>query len=95
MQVGREDAGVFVDTAVLHDDLVALADFYHVQEALVQEVNLDIERPALHIVVEVGKIGVVIDRFEFRGPFEVLHEHLGQRGFSTADIAGYRDVHNG
>ena len=94
MEVRGEDAGVLVDGAVLDDDVLLLGDLHHVLETLVQEVDLQVEGPPLHVFVEVGEVGVEVDGLELRGPPVVGGEHLGQRGLSAADISGDGDMHN-
>ena len=70
-----------------------LADLDHVEEALVEEVDLDIERPAFHVVVEISQIGVEVHGFVFGGPVEVVDQHPGEGGLAAADVACYRDMH--
>ena len=57
------------------------------------EDNLKIERPSLHIFVEISKIRIIIHRLEFWSPSVVGSKHLGQSGLSAADISSYRYMH--
>ena len=54
-----QDRTIFEDGAVLDDDVVGLGNFDHFLETAVEEVNLKVERPSLHVGIEVGEIGVV------------------------------------
>ena len=49
-------------------------DFGAGHEAFVQEINLQVERPALHILIKICEIGGVVNRFKTGSPFEVLAE---------------------
>ena len=64
VKVGRKDAGILKDRAVLYDVLVALAYLHHLLKALVEEIDLQVERPSRHVLIEVVKIGVVLHRFK-------------------------------
>ena len=92
VQVGGEDVGILVDGSVLHDRPVSVEDFEHLLVAAVEEENLEVKRPALHIVVEVTQVGVVVGRFVVDIPTEVLTQLFGEGGFTGADIAGDGDV---
>ena len=74
VQVGGKDVGIFVYRAVLYNYIVAPADLNYVAEALVQEIDLQVERPSLHILVKICEIGVVVNWFKAGSPFEVLAE---------------------
>ena len=93
MEVGGEDAGVLVDSPVLDDDIAAPGNVHHVLEPLVQEIYLEIERPALHVGVKISQIWVEINGLEFRGPAVMGCQHLGKGGLATAYVACYRYVH--
>ena len=43
VEVGRKDAGILVDSTILDDVLIGLADLDHVFETLVKEIDLQIE----------------------------------------------------
>ena len=64
VEVGREDTCVLVDSTVLNDVLVGLAYFDNILEALVEEIDLQVERPARHILVEISEIGVILYALE-------------------------------
>ena len=91
--VGYEHIDALEDGAVLDDGFAAAGDFHHVLETLREEIDLQIERPALDVLVIVFQERVVGHSLEFRGPAVVLGEHPGQRGLAAADIAGDSDVH--
>ena len=93
VQVGGKDARVLIDGAVLDDVDIALRDFNHLLEALVQEVNLQVERPACHVGIEVFQIGIVVHGLKTRAPPVVLGKQLGQGGLAAADVSCYCDMH--
>jgi hypothetical protein len=72
VEVGSKYAGVFIDGAVLDDDVIAFADLNYVTETLVQEINLEVERPPFHIFVEVCQIGIEIHWFEPGSPMIMI-----------------------
>ena len=93
MQVGGEDAGVFVDGAVLHHYIVGTRDFHHIPEALVEEINLEIERPTRYVVVVVFEIRVEVYVLKAGYPSIMLCKHCGKGGLSASDISGYCNMH--
>ena len=94
VEIRGENACILVNGPVLNDYLVALGDIHHILETLVEKINLKIERPALHIFVEISKIRIVVNGFEFGSPFVLRCQHPGQSGFSAADVSGYCYMHN-
>ena len=86
MQIGREDTGILKDGAVLHHRFGTFGNFDHIPEPLVEEIDLQIKRPPLHIGIIVGQIRIVVHRFEVRMPAVSLGEHLGQRSLAAAYI---------
>src|SRR5690606_13688854 len=57
-----------------------------------EEEHLEVERPPVHVPVEVREIRVVVHALEEGGPAEVLGEDLGERALPRADVAGDGDV---
>lgn len=92
VQVGREDVGIFVYSTVLHHRSVTAEDLEHLLITAVEEEDLKVERPALHVVVEVAQVGVVIGRFVMNVPSEMAAQLLGKGGLTGADVSGDRDV---
>ena len=93
MQVRSEDSRVFEDGTILDDGFFATRNGHYILESLVEKVDLQIERPALHIFIEVFEIGVEVYRFEEGRPSVVLGKHFGECGFPAADVSGDGDVH--
>ena len=93
MQVGGEDACVFKNGTILNDGFFAPRNGHHILKSLVEKVDLQIERPALHIFIEVFEIGVEVYGFEEGRPSVVLGKHFGECGFPAADVSGDGDVH--
>ena len=74
VKVRGEDVGVLVNRAVLDDALVLAAKAVNLAEPAVQEVNLQVERPPSHVVVELVQVGVFVHLFEVGLPAVVLGE---------------------
>ena len=95
VKVAREDVRVLVDRAVLDD--VALRDvgehLHRLPDAASEEIDLQVERPAVHVLVKIADIGVVA-LLEVGPRVVTRREHLGQRGLPAADISGYGYIHN-
>ena len=72
VQVGGEDVGVLVNGAVLDDVFVLAPKAVNLAEAAVQEVNLQVERPPHHVVVELVEVGVFVHFLEVGLPVVVL-----------------------
>lgn len=94
VEVGGEDAGVLKDGAVLHHDVLSLGDGHYILETLVEEIDLQVERPPRHVGVEVCKVGIVFHGLKFRRPAVVLGQHTGQCRLAAADVACYCYVHS-
>ena len=92
VEVGRKNVGILVDGAVLNDSAIALKDFQNLPIPAVEEENLKIERPAVHVVVKITQVGIVVGAFVVYLPTELLAQLGAQRGFARADIAGDGDV---
>ena len=88
VQVGGEDVGILVDGSVLHDRPVSVEDFEHLLVAAVEEENLEVKRPALHVVIEIAQVRVVVGRFVMDIPSEVLGQLFSEGGLAGADVAG-------
>ena len=95
VEIGGKDASVLKDGAVLDDGVAASTDGHNVFETLVEKIDLQVERPSVHVLIEVFKIRIEVYRFEEGRPVVVLGEHFGQRGLSAADVSGYGNVHGG
>ena len=49
-------------------NMVTLGDFYYIMKSLIQEIDLQVERPSFHILIIISQIGIIINRFEIRFP---------------------------
>ena len=94
MQVRCEDAGILEDGTILDDGLRRLWDLNDFLESLVQEVDLRVERPPLHVGIEVGEIRVVVDGLEPWGPAVTLGKQSRERGLAASDVSCYGYMHN-
>ena len=93
VEIGCKDTGILEDGAVLDDGVGTLGNLDHLLEALVEEVDLQVERPPLHVGIEVLQVGVVVYGFESGGPSVTVGQHFGQRGLTTANVSCYCDMH--
>ena len=92
MQVRRKDMGVLVNRAVLNQVAARRQDFGSLPDALAEKVNLQVERPAVHIVVEIADIGIVA-LLEIGFGARPLRQDARERGLPASDISGYGDIH--
>lgn len=93
VKVGRKDAGILKDGAVLDNNVLGLGDFDNILEALAEEIDLQVEGPAVHVGIVVGKIGIVVNRLEVWRPAITFGEHFGECGLATTDVSGNCDMH--
>ena len=94
MEVRGEDACVLKDGAVLDDGVGALRYFDNIAEAFVEEIHLQVEAPAVHVLIEVVEVGIGLDRLEARRPAVALDEQLGEGGLAAPNVSGYRNMHD-
>ena len=87
----REYVGILIDGAVADGRLWIGCQFQVLVGAVAEEVDLQVEGPGLHILVEIGQVGVVDHRFEGCAPAEALADAFGQGGFTGSNIAGHQD----
>jgi hypothetical protein len=94
MEVGREDISIFIKGAVLNDIGSLFLDVEELAGASMEVVNLDIERPTAHILIETVDIGIRLCRLENRAIAIVACQYLRESGLSRAYISCNSDVHN-
>ncbi len=94
VEVVGEDVRILVHGAVLEDDLRILRQHVHrLPYPAAEERNLQIERPAIHILVEIADVGVV--RILQVGLRAVASgEDLRERRPAAADISCYCYIHD-
>jgi len=88
VEVGGENVGIFVNGAVLHHGDITLQNFENLLISVVQEIDLKIERPALHVVVKICEVGVVFGALKMRDPTELSGEFFAKGGLSGTYVAG-------
>ena len=93
MQVWCEYLCILKDGAVLYDYVVGLGNLHHLFETAVEEIDLQVERPPLHVAVEVGKIWVVVNRLEAWCPSVSSGQQLGKCGLTASYVSGNGYVH--
>ena len=94
VEVRGEDACVLKDGAVLDDGVLALRYFDDVAEALVEEIDLQVEAPAVHVLIEVVEIRICLHGLEARRPAVALDEQLGEGGLAAPYVSGYCYMHD-
>ena len=94
MKVWRENKGILVDSTVLHHGIRALLNVDNLLETVVQEINLQIERPPWHIVIEIVKVRVVLNVLVVGLPVKALGQNLRQSSFTGTYVAGNSDMFN-
>ena len=52
-QVGSKDVCIFVNGAVLYNGSFAFADLAHLVKAAVEKIDLQVKRPARHVVIKI------------------------------------------
>ena len=68
MKIWSENLRIFKDSSILNNCIITLGDFYYIMKSLIQEIDLQVERPSFHILVIISQIGIIINRFEIRFP---------------------------
>src|SRR4051812_30395423 len=86
MKIGRKDHRILMNGPVLNNDLGTFLYFDDLAKAIVEEVHLQVERPARHVFVEVVEVRIVLDVFKLWQPTKVLGENLCKRGFAGAYV---------
>ena len=82
MQVRRKDVCIFINRAVLDHGLSRFPDLDDMPEPAVQEENLEIERPPLHVFIKTMQVGIGVHILEMCFPFQVLGKQSGKGCFS-------------
>ena len=93
MQIRSKNVSVLVNGTVLNHSLARFQYLQNLIVAAVKEEYLQIERPALHIVVKVVHIRVV-GLFVVSLPLEIFRQKTCQCGLSRANVSCYSDVHS-
>ena len=92
MQRRRKNLGVLVDRAVLHHRAGVVGELLVEPELVRQKEDLAVERPALHVAVEVLQERVARVRLVEGGQPEPVLQELGERRLACANVAGDGDV---
>jgi hypothetical protein len=64
MQVGSKNMRIFIDGSVLYDHLVTILNFNDLLESVIQEIHLQVERPAGHILIKIVEIRIILNIFK-------------------------------
>jgi len=60
-------------------------------KAVGEEIDLQIEAPALHIEIEILEVGIVDDGFVESPPAEAPGDYVGHGSFADSNVAGDSD----
>ncbi len=92
MKIIGKDVSIFVDRPVLNGWPFTASDFANLSKAAIQEVNLKMECPSGHIIVEVAQIWILVNRFKQGVPSIVFCEFFSQNRLTRSDITGNGNV---
>lgn len=88
VQVAGKNVSIFVNGPILNDRFFSTQDRQNLLVSAVQKVNLQVERPTVHVVVKINEVRVVVGGFIVDVPIETFAQ-LGTKGcFSGANISG-------
>ena len=73
--------------------LLQLLDVLRLAEAAVEEIHLQVEGPAGHVVVKILQVRIVVHVFQKHFPAKMLGQLMGQRGFTGPNVADDGNVH--
>ena len=91
--VRHEDIYALENRAVLDDDIIGMGDFQNILETLRQEIDFQVERPSLDVLIVIFKIRIICNRLILRRPAIMFRQHTGQCRLAAADISCYSNVH--
>lgn len=94
VEVGSEDACVLEDRAVLDDGLLRLGDGHDIAKPLVEEIDLEIERPPLHVSIVVFEVRIVVHGLVVGSPSVAFGQQSGEGGLSRTNVSGDSNVHD-
>ena len=77
MQIGCKNVRIFIDGAILYYIFSTFSDLQDLAISAVQEIDLQIETPPLHLRVKIVQVGIVHDVFKMGIPPVMLREKFG------------------
>lgn len=92
VQIRRKNIRILINCAVLHHRRIALQNPQNLLVPIIQKINLQIERPPLHIMIKITQIRIIVCRLIMRLPTKVPTQPLAQRRLPRADIPGNRHI---
>jgi hypothetical protein len=78
MQVGCEYISILIDGPVLDNSLPGFPDHQNLAKPAVKKIDLQIERPSLHVFIKAVEIGVRFNILKMRLPIKMLGKQLRQ-----------------
>ena len=88
MKVRCKNECIFVDRSVLNNCCLRLLDFLHLRKTTVQVIDLQIEGPTLHILVEIVQVRVLLHIFKVCFPSLIAPPDVDLRvALSPAQLA--------
>ena len=85
---------ILVDGSILDDLLATLLELSKLGKSGSQEKHLQVERPTLHVFVEIVKVWIVVHLLKVRLVAVVLGKERSECRLSRPDVSGYGNVHD-
>ena len=82
MKVRCKDVSIFINGSVLNHLFTTFVDVVYLTKSTVQEIDLQVERPTLHVFIKVVKIRIIVGIFEVGCPVVVFRQQLCEGGFT-------------
>ena len=92
MKIRCKNMSVFVNRSVLNGGMGLGRHLLVLAVPRIQKIDLQVEGPTLHVLIEIVEVGVVINLFKMRFPAIMTGQHFGEGGLSGSDIPGNGDV---
>src|SRR5690606_19514971 len=92
VQVVRKNVSVFVYGSVLNYSGVTLLNLLNLPEPCIEEVDLQVKRPARHVIVKIAQVGIFIYRLVQGCPAVMLSQACCKLCLTRTNISRYRNV---
>src|SRR6056297_3624932 len=86
VQVFSEYLHIFIYRSVLDNIHITAEHLFLVLKSAREEINLQVETPSPHVLIEIRQVWIVIYRFVMRIPAKVIGQKTCKRRFSGPDI---------
>ena len=93
MEVWGKNIGILINRTILNDRFARFSDLKDLVKPGIEELDLKVERPTLHICIKIVQVRIIIDILIMRFPHEMFAKYAGQSSFARSDIPRYCNVH--